>query len=172
MKNLHLILKSLLVVILCGISMLSFAQDPTDSIPDDPGAISVTTLQNMKFGAFFQGTGGGTISVSTSGSRSANGEVTPINGGITYFQAIYEIEGPPGTIISIMNGPDATLTGSNGGSMNLRIDDSDPVSPFITVVSPPGKTPVSIGGTLTVGSPAAAPPGSYSGTFYITFNQE
>jgi hypothetical protein len=173
MKNRHLILKSLLIVLLSGISMLSFAQtDPTDSLPDDPGAMSVTTVQNMKFGAFFQGAGGGTISISPSGSRSTTGSVTPINGGVTYYQASYEIEAPAGTIISIVNGSNATLTGSNGGSMTLQLDASTPVSPFTTVVQPPLKTTVNLGGTLTVGSPAASPPGSYSGTFYVTFNQE
>lgn len=148
------------------------AQSPTDSVPKDPAALSVYTVQNMNFGAFSTGATGGTIALSTSGARSATGSVLPLNLGFSFFQAIYEIEGPPGTVISIMNGPDATLSGSNGGSMTLRIGASDPAAPFSNNVPPPGRTQINIGGTLTVGNTTTTVPGTYTGTFYITFNQE
>jgi hypothetical protein len=92
--------------------------------------------------------------------------------GQVYFQAIIDIESAPGSLISITNGPDVVLTGSNGGSITLHIGDSDPPSPFGTSTMPPGRTPVNIGGTITVGNPAASPPGVYSGVFMVTFNQE
>lgn len=167
------IIKTFLVVLSGFISHFSFAQiDPTDSIPDDPGALSVYTVQNMSFGAFSHGNLGGTIIISANGTRSVTGDVVALNLGAFWFHSIFDIDAPAGSIISILNGPDATLTGSNGGSMNLRIGNSDPPSPFITIVSQPSRTPVNIGGTLTVGSPAANPPGMYTGTFYITFNYE
>lgn len=173
MKNPQWIIKSLLVLLLSFISILSIAQgDPTDSLPDDPGALSVFTVQDMKFGAFSQGSSGGTVIMSTSGSRSVTGDVIALNLGVTYFQAIFEIAAPEGTIISILNGPNETLTGSNGGTMSLNLGSSDPGSPFSTTVQPPTRTQVSIGGTLMVGNPAASPPGAYTATFYITFNQE
>lgn len=153
--------------------MFSFGQvDPTDTIPGDPGGISVYTVQNMSFGAFSTSSTGGTIIVSTNGTRSVTGNVVPLNLGTSYFKAIFDIDAPIGSIVSILNGSDATLTGSNGGSMLMHIGGSDPPSPFITIVSQPSRTQVSISGTLTVGSPAANPPGTYNGTFYITFNQE
>jgi hypothetical protein len=65
------------------------------------------------------------------------------------------VEAAPGSLISITNGPDATLTGSNGGTVSLHIGNSDPTSPFNTTVSPTSRTPVNIGGTLTIGNPAA-----------------
>ncbi len=164
--------RSLFVALFTFIFFSTYAQNPGDELPPDPGAISVTTTQNMSFGAFAQGSSGGTIIISNNGSRSATGTITPLSLGMLYFQAIFEIEAPEGTVISILNGPDATLTGSNGGSMSLRIGDADPASPFITNIAPPGRTRVNIGGTLTVGSAAASPPGTYSGTFYITFNNE
>jgi hypothetical protein len=133
---------------------------------------SVNTLQNLNFGAFSQGSSGGTLNLSPSGVRSATGTVVPLNLGVYYSQAIFEIEATEGTIISITKGSDATLLGSNGGSMTLHIGNSIPASPFITAVSPPGKTQVHIGGTLTIGSPAQNPPGTYSGTFFITFHNE
>lgn len=165
--------KALLVLVLGLISNFAFAQiDPTDSIPDDPGSISVYPIQNLSFGAFSNGSSGGTVIISTNGTRSVTGNTVPLNLGIQYFQAIFDISAPRGAIVSILNGSNAILTGSNGGSMSMHIGASDPPSPFIIIVSQPTRTQVSIGGTLTVGSPAANPPGTYNGTFYITFNLE
>jgi Domain of unknown function (DUF4402) len=166
-------IKTLLVIGLGFMSTFAFAQgDPTDSLPDDPGGLTLYTIQNMSFGAFSIGNSGGTVIVSSNGTRSVSGDVVALNLGAQYFQAIFDIDGPQGSIVSILNGSDAVLTGSNGGSMLMHIGNSDPPSPFIIVVSQPARTQVSIGGTLTVGSSAANPPGTYNGTFYITFNQE
>jgi hypothetical protein len=153
-------------------SLLCHAQTPTDTLPGDPGGLYVYTIQNLSFGAFYHGNTGGTVIIESDGSRSTTGDIVALNLGITYFNAIFEIEAPPGTIVSILNGPDATLTGSNGGSMTLSIGTSSPVAPFSTTLSPPSRTQVNIGGTLTVGNNTASPPGSYTGTFYITFNNE
>lgn len=149
-----------------------WAQTPTDTLPGDPGGLYVYTLQNMSFGAFAHGNSGGTITISNTGTRTATGDVVPLNLGVTYNNAIFEIEAPPGAIISILNGPDATLTGSNGGSMTLNIGSSSPVSPFANSLAPPSRTQINIGGTLTVGGSGSAPPGTYTGTIYITFNHD
>ena len=167
-----LLIKYLLVNALVFTSLFSYAQTPTDSLPGDPGGLYVYTIQNLAFGAFYHGNTGGTLMLAGDGSRSATGDVVLLNLGITYFNAIFEIEAPPGTIVSILNGPDATLTGSSGGSMTLNIGTSSPAAPFSTVLPPPSRTQVNIGGTLTIGNNAATPPGSYTGTFYITFNHE
>ena len=172
MKKRLWIIKILMVILLCSKSLLSLAQLPTDTLPPDPGAISVYTVQNMSFGAFAHQNVGGTVTISNSGSRSSTGDIVPLNYGYTYFQCIFEIEGPVGTIISIMNGPDATLTGSNGGSISLHLGNSNPASPFSTTVSPPARTQVNIGGTITIGNNSVSPPGAYTGSFYITFNQQ
>ena len=166
------ILKYLLVIILSVTSVVCYAQAPTDTLPGDPGAITIYTVQNMSFGAFSPGTLGGTVGMSNTGVRSVTGDVIGLNFGVLYFQAIFDIDAPQGSIISILNGPNATLTGSNGGTMSVHIDNSDPGSPFSTVVAQPQRTQVNIGGTLTVGTAAASPPGTYSGTIYLTFNQE
>jgi hypothetical protein len=154
------------------ISISSFAQNPTDSLPPDPGAIAVHTMQNMSFGAFSHGSSGGTVTISNTGTRISTGDVILLNLGVQYFHSIFEIDASQGSIISIMNGPNAVLTGSNGGSISLEIGGSSPASPFVTVLPQPARTQVNIGGKLTIGSPLSNPPGTYSGTFYITFNQE
>jgi len=175
-KGIHkkrLVGKAFFVLILSLVSHFSFAQiDPTDSLPGDPGGLTAYTIQNLNFGAFTLGSSGGTVIISSSGMRSVTGDVVALNLGTPFFQAIFDIDAPEGSIVSILNGSDVALTGSNGGSMTMHIGASDPPSPFITTVVQPSRTQVNIGGTLTVGSPTANPPGSYSGTFYITFNQE
>ena len=164
-----LLLISLMQLLSAGIK----AQiSPTDTIPGDPGALSIYTVQNMHFGAFTQGPIGGTINVSSTGIRSATGDIVLLNMGVNYYESIFEVEGILGVSVSIMNGPNAVLTGSNGGTMSMTIGDSFPISPFVNMVQPPGRTQVRIGGTLHIGAPASNPPGQYSGIFYITFNQE
>ena len=166
-------LKKILCVLVPGLlSFWAAAQNPTDSLPDDPGAIAVYTIQHLGFGAFSHGAAGGTVVISNTGTRSVTGDIIPLNLGILYFHAIFELNAPAGTIISILNGANTTLNGSNGGTISLQIGNSDPPSPFVTTVTQPARTQINIGGTLTVGGPVANPPGTYTGTFYITFNQE
>ncbi len=163
-----------LFIVFVGVifSLSAKAQDPTDTLPDDPAAIYTYTIQNLQFGVFAQGGTGGTITVSNAGVRSATGSVLPLNQGGSFFQAIIDVEAANGSLISITNGANVTLNGSNGGTMTLQIGSSSPGSPFNVTVSPPVRTPIHIGGTLTVGNSGASPPGTYTGTFYITFNQE
>jgi hypothetical protein len=66
---------------------------PTDTIPRDPGSLSIYTLQNMHFGAFTQGPIGGTINISSAGIRSATGDVVLLNMGVNYYESIFEVEG-------------------------------------------------------------------------------
>ena len=168
-----LFIKILLVIGLGFMGNAAFAQtDPTDSLPGDPGSITVYTVQHLSFGAFSIGNSGGTVVIANNGTRSVTGDVLGLNLGTSYFQAIFDVDGPQGAIVSILNGTDATLTGSNGGSMLMHIGNPDPSSPFIITVAQPARTQVKIGGTLTAGNSSANPPGNYSGTFYITFNLE
>jgi hypothetical protein len=167
------LIKAFLLTGLSCMSFLCYAQiDPTDSLPGDPGGLTIYTVRNMSFGAFSCGSTGGTVTISNTGIRSVTGSVIALNMGVLYFPAIFDVDAPLGSILSILNGPDATLTGSNGGTMSMHIGSSDPPSPFITTVTQPARTPVNIGATLTVGNPSANPPGIYNGTFYITFIQE
>jgi hypothetical protein len=167
-KKLHIKLVLAIVLLLCSYS--GFSQtDPTDSLPGDPAALVVYTVQNLSFGSFSQGGTGGTVVVSNTGSRSTTGSLLALNRG-TFHQAIFEVEVPASSIITVTNGPNATLNGSNGGSVSLAIGASSPASPFLTTAIPPARTTVNVGGTLTVGNTASSPPGNYTGTFYVTFN--
>jgi uncharacterized protein DUF4402 len=140
--------------------------------PPRPIAVYFNPGAGLRFGAFFQSTSGGTVIMSSGGLRTFTGSVVGAGLGVAYGAAEFDIDAEPGTQIAILNGPDATLYGSSGGTMTLHIGSSYPASPFITTVTPPAQTAVKIGGTLTVGSPIANPSGTYSGSFVITFIQE
>ena len=137
-----------------------------------PRPLEVTVNQNLGFGAFTQGAVGGTITINASSVRSSSGDVILLNLGYSFSAATYKLIANAGTVISILNGPDVSLPGSNGGSMTLHLGASDPVSPFVLTTVPPAFTLMNVGGTLTVSNPGANPPGNYSGSFDITFIQE
>lgn len=140
--------------------------------PPKPISVYVNPAQGLIFGAFFQGVTGGTVTIFPDGSRSVSGSIVQANLGFPFSPAIFEVDANPGTLISILNGPDVTLTGSNGGTLALHIGTSSTGSPFIATATSPARTIVRIGGTLTVGPPLANPAGNYSGVFSVTFIQE
>jgi hypothetical protein len=161
-----------LIFPLFGILVFLMGVIPSFGQPQPPRPIQVYTVKDINFGAFVQGISGGTVIVYPNGFRSTTGDIQQLNLGYMFYPAIFEIDVLPGTIISILFGPDAILTGSNGGTLIMHIGGSEPLSPFVTTANPPGRTQVRIGGTLIVGNPPANPPGAYSGIFSVTFNQE
>jgi hypothetical protein len=134
--------------------------------------VSVYPTQDLSFGAFILGNSGGSVTVSHTGDRSATGDLTLANLGVFYFPATIEIEAPVGTVISILNGPNTQLSGSNGGTITLSLGTSDKGATFTTTAVSPQRTPVVIGGTLTVGNQQSNPAGNYSGTFSVTFIEQ
>lgn len=137
--------------------------------PPKPITVKVNTLQHLSFGTFIQSGTNGTVSISPKGARTSSGSIILPNMSSIVTPALFEVAALPGTLITIMNGPDAPLTGSNGGTITLKIDDSSTGSPFITTKE---FTDVFIGGTLIVGPLATNPAGVYNGTFSVTFIQQ
>jgi len=133
--------------------------------------ITIFPVQDFNFGAFYQGNSGGTVNISAAGLRSATGSIILLNTGPAVAQAIFDIEAPPGSNISI-NTSDAILTGSNGGILTLRIMGTNPGSPFSTIIQPPGLTRLHLSGSLIIGHQLTSPSGAYQGTFSVTFNRE
>ncbi len=157
----------ILVVLMYSITPMLKAQEP----PPRPIRIDATP-QGLSFGAFYHGASGGTVIILPSGSRSSTGDVVLLGLGIPFSAALFEVHAHRGTVISILNGPDAILSGIPSGTMNLHIGGSNPASPFVSNVNFNIAIPLYIGGTLTVGNSAANPPGSYTGTFDITLVRE
>jgi hypothetical protein len=151
-------------VILIFMSFVANAQE------HPPRPMQVSTTQNLSFGAFIQGTLGGKVIIDPQGSRTVTGDLIPANMGYSYYPAIFQVDAIPGSIISIVFGPDAILNGNNGGTLTLHVDTSLPSSPFINSTN--ATTQVRIGGTLNVSNSIANPAGNYIGSFSITFVQQ
>lgn len=158
----------LVTLLLIAISITVDGQEP----PPRPMTVTVNLSQNLSFGAFYQGATGGSVIIFPNGSRSSTGDVVLLNMGYSFSTGLYDVVANPGTLVSILNGPDAILSGSNGGSLTLKLGTTSPANPFIVTTSPPSSTQLRIGGTLLVGTPLANPPGNFSGTFNVTFVQE
>jgi hypothetical protein len=154
------------LILFFGGALQISAQEPP------PRPVEVSIVQNINFGAFSQGVSGGTVTLTPVGVRYTTGTVFLVDMGYVYFPAIFNLAGNAGTIIHPLNGPDALLTGSNGGSMTLHLGEMIPGDPIILNVMLPNYLQVRLGGTLTVGNPQASPGGYYSGTFDIMFIQE
>jgi len=142
--------------------------------PPRPISVTVNLSQNLSFGAFYQGNAGGSVIIFPDGSRSATGDIVLLAMGYSFSTGLYDVVANPGTLVSILDSPDAILTGDNGGTLTLRIkkEDSFPSIPIVISTVPPYATQVRIGGTLIVGDPLSNPSGNYSGTFNVTFVQE
>lgn len=134
-----------------------------------PNQIQVFNIRGIDFGTFYPSASGGSVTVEPSGSRSSSG-VTLVGGGMGEA-AIFDVVLIPGRLVSISLGPDVILTGSNGGSMILKVGPADKGSSFVTTAGHPFRNQVNVGGTLQVGNLSANPPGSYSGSFTVTFHQ-
>lgn len=130
--------------------------------------IAVTSEQGLSFGDFTQTSDlGGTVSISNTGARSSTGSITLIGSSSASFYSIFSITTDSATPVTVtINEPTAILSGSNGGTMSLTLGVSDPEAPSVSSVSP---AEVHIGGTLTLGSRAESPPGTYAGNVLITF---
>lgn len=144
--------------------------------PPRPIVVTVRSAQGIQFGTFTHGPSGGTLSVSHEGIRSATGSVILISQGNFAAPAVFLVEGIRGTLITISPIPDATLTSSSGGHLTMTFDTPNIAassgSPFILTSDSPAQMEVRIGATLVVGNSGANPAGTYSGNFYVTFNQQ
>ncbi len=164
------ILKLSVLIWLFG-SVGSYAQEN----PPIPIQVEVRTARFLNFGAFTTGSGTGTLHVSHDSRPTTTGDAIIINSqNIT--SALFDVYANPGTIINIMPASNSfELTGSNGGSLFVNIDDTDfSTGPtFITTANITTPNEVYMGGTLNVSNVNTEnPPGNYSGTIIINFIQE
>lgn len=136
--------------------------------------MEVNEIQSLQFGTFvLTGGTGGSVVVGYDGSRTATGSMALL-GIAPYAQpAIFEVKLLQGRNVHIDFSATTTLTGSDGGSLVLHIGPTEQgVSGayFATNNNRQFTTPLRVGGKLDI--PGTAIPGNYTGTFFITFNQE
>lgn len=132
--------------------------------------LTVTKIQDLDFGNFTPIGTGGTITITSSGTRSASANIVLYPNPIA-TQAIFRVNAGSKfrTVTSITKPSSVTLTRvGGGGTMRLVLGTPSP-NPQFTISKNQSKN-VSIGGTLTVGSIITNPSGDYSGSFLLTFN--
>lgn len=142
-------------------------------LPEASAQERVLAEQSAEFGAFVVAEGGGTVTVSHEGSRMFSGNIIPVDRLEQWAPLIFGIEAPLGAVVHIQNGPDVQIRGSNGGEMTVSLGESSHGKSFVSTVSPPEKTYVSISTTLSAGTGSEPFPGQYTGSvFIITFIEE
>lgn len=135
--------------------------------------ISITAIKEMDFGTFcLVGGGAGTITLDENGNRSSTGSIVPLNINISTLPtpAVFNIKLCQGRMIHLNYAP-VTLFGDSGGTLLLTLKPNKG-NDFQIVSDCDFVTQLKVGGTITTSGNAQSPPGIYTGTFYITFNQE
>ncbi|MBL4561486.1 MAG: DUF4402 domain-containing protein [Labilibaculum sp.] len=170
MKALYKYLLKLLffAIILFFCTNSSFAQP---ALPQR--TLTVTATQPIHFGVFAaSGSMGGTITIGWDGSRTSTGDIILLNNAPISQPAIFEVKLCEGRNVILSFNATTTLTSSES-SLSLAIGPTEKGpngSNFSTTGNCDYINLIRVGGTLTI--PGTALPGTYSGNFNITFNQE
>jgi hypothetical protein len=156
-------------ILICLSGCLAYAQPV---LPQR--TITVMPTQGIHFGTFcITGSLGGTVIVGYDGSRSKTNDILLFSKAPTAHPAIFEIKLCEGRQVTVNFDATTTLTGSHGGTFTLNLgptEKGDNGCSFATNSDCNFTTPLRIGGTLHV--PGTAVPGTYTGSFAITFNQQ
>lgn len=158
------------VVIFCFCYLFSSAQPvlPRRSLT------ATTATQGIHFGTFcLSSPSGGTITVGFDGSRSCSSGILLLGKSPNAHPAIFDVKLCDGRVVSINYYTSIQLTGSNSGALTLNLGPTDKGvngSAFVTGGDCNFISQIRLGGMLTV--PGTAVPGTFSGVFAITFNQE
>lgn len=128
--------------------------------------LAVNNVQAMSFGKFVAGSGG-TVTVSSSGARSASGGILLMPSS-TGSAALFSVTGAPNATfaISLPANGNVLLTSTTGQSMAIK--DFMSSSRLTGQLGSGGSQTILVGATLNVGNNQA--PGNYSGLFDLTMN--
>jgi hypothetical protein len=149
--------------------MFSVIEVSAQENPPIPIEVEVRVKQFLNFGTFIVGTNGGTVRVSSNGTRIANNDIYLMNMGATHTFAIFDVYANTGTIIQIQPHLETTLSGPSGSDVRLRVDIYQDVSTGPTFIVAESPREVIVGGSLHIDSQAAGPPGIYNGILHLTF---
>lgn len=169
--------------LLCAICFCTTKPTAQNNAPDLPlRTATISAVQELSFGdlTIWTGSSGGTATVDYNGTRTATGNVVLLDMGTTAKQAIFEFKLCPGRTVTINYATRTIMTGNNGGTLPLHIGSIrigsttiDSGSGIFTSNSGCDDLHlIYVGGTIDVGSVFSSPPGAYTGSFQITFNQQ
>ena len=137
-------------------------------------SLTASATQGIHFGTFcLTGISGGTVTLGWDGSRSSTGNIALLTMSPSAHPAIFEIKLCEGRNMIITFDAFTTLTGSDGGSLTLDIGPTEKGpngASFSTNSDCNFITPLRVGGILHI--PGAAVPGTYTGSFAVTVNQQ
>ena len=144
------------------------AQDTANATGTVVTPIAIVAANNLVFGSFAPGAGG-TVTVSTSGVRTASGPILMTGAATT--AARFNITGEAASTYSITHSGSATLaSGANTMALSkfsdLSAANATAGNPLTGTLDGAGAQSLYVGGTLTVG--AAQAPGVYTGTVIAT----
>jgi len=138
------------------------------------GILTINATQSIHFGSICITGPGGTVTLGYDGQRSSTGNVLLLSVAPTAQPAIFEIKLCEAGIVTITYDATTVLTGSNKeSSLTMDIGPTEKGisgSSFMTNSDCNIITTLLVGGTLHI--PDLAVPGTYSGSFAITFNQQ
>jgi hypothetical protein len=166
--------KQLLTILYLTISFFTCVKFTLAQPALPPRSLTVTATQSIHFGTLcLTGSAGGTVTVGWNGSRTSTGSVAILSMPPNAQPAIFEIKLCHGRNVIITFSATTTLISNNGESLILDIGPTEQggnSAIFATNNDCNFVTPLRVGGTLHI--PGTALPGTYTGGFDITFNQE
>lgn len=128
--------------------------------------LEVTATQPLSFGNFTN-SGGGSVTIHHNDAGSTTGTVMLV--GIDHQAAVFNLTITAERTVNIFYPPGQILTREGGTeTMAVTVGPADRGASF-TALPLPFENSVQIGGTLTVGTPATNPSGSYSGEIEVEF---
>ncbi len=169
----RLLLPACMVAGLSAPSILHAADDSATASANVIAPIQITKIADLVFGDFAPGTGG-TVTVSTSGARTATGPVLS-TAGTAPSAARFNVLGEANATFSITYSGDTELTNTTGGGgetmLLTRHSDLTGTGTIAGEVSSGtlgagGTGSIYVGGTLAVS--ATQVPGNYQGTVTVT----
>ena len=155
------------LIILLFYAEASFAQP---NLPER--TITIAATQGLYFGKFYDLGTGGSVSIDWQGIRTTTGGIVAAPNSVAR-PALFEIGLCQGRNVTITYAPTAILTGSNGGAFTLNVGPTEKGvngASFAMENNCNFITMLRVGGTLTI--PGNSPPGFYSGSFEISFDQQ
>ncbi|HEY0625187.1 MAG TPA: DUF4402 domain-containing protein [Allosphingosinicella sp.] len=162
----------LLPLLLAGLAVPAHAQTSNVQTQAESRIVdqfSLTGGNNLAFGAVLPPTAGSntvTIDASSGGRALAGGGNARLIGGGAN-RATYTVEGDGGQTFDIDVDPTVTLTRANGSeTIEVTLTPSVPGDTLSGTAGTPGSANFGVGGSFQV--TASTVPGSYSGTFTVT----
>jgi hypothetical protein len=135
-------------------------------------AVDVVTLRHPSFGSFYCGSGGGSITIETDGTRTAEGDVILMSSGMATAPAVFEVRCEPYTMVQMFRDEEFFLRGSNGDLLRVTILSTVPAFPVTTPSNSGQGFTVTASVRLNLDPGQTLSSGTYVGMFQTTWVTE